>query len=54
MIKVHILAQCEHCNGEVHLPKGEAESYTGERLPSYLSLSSMPGQRQPSKMGQSG
>ena len=32
MIKVHILAQCEHCNGEAHLPKGEAESYIGERL----------------------
>ena len=30
MIKVHILAQCEHCNGEAHLPKGEAESYIKE------------------------
>ncbi len=36
MIKVHILAQCEHCNSEAHLPKGEAESYTGERLTRYL------------------
>ena len=36
MIKVHILAQCEHCNGEAHLPEGEAENYIGERLTRYL------------------
>ena len=36
MIKVHILAQCEHCNGEAHLPEGEAESYKGEHYTRYL------------------
>ena len=36
MIKVHILAQCEHCNGEAHLPVGEAESYSGQRHKRYL------------------
>ena len=35
MIKVHIHAKCEHCNGEAHLPKGEAESYIKEILCSH-------------------
>lgn len=35
MIKVHILTQCDHCDGEAYLPAGEAESYTGERYTRY-------------------
>ena len=36
MIKVHILAQCEHCTGEAYLPVGEAERYSGQRHKRYL------------------
>ena len=35
MIKVKILDKCEFCNGEAYLPKGEAESYSGERYIRY-------------------
>ena len=31
MIKVQILTQCEHCQGQAYLPVGEAESYAGEK-----------------------
>jgi hypothetical protein len=31
MIKVQILTQCEHCQGQAYLPASEAVSYTGER-----------------------
>ena len=29
-IKVQILDECEHCQGEAYMPIGEAVSYTGE------------------------
>jgi hypothetical protein len=36
MIKVHILAQCEHSKGGAPLPESEAESYICERIKRYL------------------
>jgi len=30
-MKVYILAQCEHCEGQAHLPAGQAEDYKGEK-----------------------
>jgi hypothetical protein len=35
MIKVQILTQCRHCQGEAYLPVGEGESYTGEAYMRY-------------------
>lgn len=31
MIKVQILIQCRHCQGEAYLPIGEAEDYQGQK-----------------------
>ena len=31
MIKVQVLTQCEHCNGEAYLPIGEAEDSQGHK-----------------------
>ena len=36
MIKVQILTQCEHCQGQAYLPVCEDESYTGEKYIRYL------------------
>lgn len=30
MVKVHILSQCEQCQGAAYVPVGEANSYSGE------------------------
>jgi len=35
MFKVHILTQCERCNGKAYLPAGEAEDYKGEKYMRY-------------------
>ena len=37
MIKVQILTQCEHCQGQAYLPVGEAESYSGEKYIRHIS-----------------
>ncbi len=31
MIKVQVLTQCEHCNGEAYVPTGEAEDCQGHK-----------------------
>ena len=35
MFKVHILTQCELCNGEAYLPNGEGEDYKGRKYTRY-------------------
>ena len=35
MVKVHILAQCEQCNGQAYLPAGEGEDHKGQKYPCY-------------------
>jgi hypothetical protein len=36
MIKVQVLTQCEHCNGEAYLPMGETEDYQGHKYTRYV------------------
>jgi hypothetical protein len=36
MIKVQVLKQCEHCNGEAYLPMGDAEDSQGHKYTSYI------------------
>jgi DnaJ-class molecular chaperone len=36
MIKVQVLAQCEHCNGEAYVPMGEAEDCQGHKYTRYI------------------
>ena len=35
MIKVQILAQCEHCQGQAYLPIGEGEDHRGRKYTRY-------------------
>jgi hypothetical protein len=36
MIKVQVLSQCKHCNGEAYLPMGEAEDCQGHTYTRYV------------------
>ena len=36
MIKVQVLTQREHCNGEAYLPLGEADDYQGHKYTRYV------------------
>jgi hypothetical protein len=36
MIKVQILIQCKHCNGEAYMPMGEAEDCQGHKYIRYV------------------
>jgi hypothetical protein len=36
MIKVQVLTQCKHCNGEAYLQMGEAEDCQGRRYTRYV------------------
>lgn len=36
MIKVQILARCEHCHGQAYLPIGEATDYKGGTYARYM------------------
>ena len=35
MLKVHILTQCSHCQGQAYLPAGEAANHKGEKYTRY-------------------
>jgi hypothetical protein len=47
MIKVQVLTQCEHCNGEAYVPIGEAEDCQGHKY-TVLSLPNVRGSNEPS------
>jgi len=36
MVKVHILTQCEHCNGQAYLLAGEGEDHKGQKYPRFV------------------
>jgi len=39
MIKVQVLMQCKHCNGEAYLPMGEAEDCQGHKYTRHIPCS---------------